>query len=286
MLRADRLFYKLLMPGLIVFLSFLAGCASAPKPEAVSEPVKEAEVVEEKVEEEVSVAEYLVTKETVTYQDGTVDSYSIREFEENRVILEQQFSSDESEILKREVSWKEGNMVREDIYIDGELTNYVVYVYENGLNIREESYDAKDELQSSDVFEYDADGKITKWTAKDGNGAPLLISLYDYEGEQLDKIRYETPYGDDEGYTDYIYDGEKISEVVSYTPSGKVEKSTRSSWADDRLVKEEFFAGKRLYRTAEYGYDESGYVVSVSYMDSSNSVYEIVRYEYELWLEK
>lgn len=284
-----KTYIGLLLSAVVLFS--MMGCASAPVQsveEAVSRaPAPAAEEQKEvtktkKIVEEVQI----VSKELAYYWDGVLASYRVYKYAEEGVQrLEEILYNSDDEVQEQIVyKYEGGNCRTMQTFNDaGKLQSYHTYRYNSKNQVVEDAYfNARDELQTRQEYEYDADGKKIRWNVYNGDNALLSYTLYLYEGKLNTRVEN---YSTSDQLLDYFvneYSPEgNLSRSIWYSENDKVEETREYTYEKAFLVEEKILRGNgSVRRRVQFTNNDSGNPVEKVFLDGGGNIQERVTYEY------
>lgn len=265
-----------------LFLSVLlliTACAGAP--EAVV--VEEVETGAEESIEPVLVKVPMIQRETVYIGQDILDSYSVYEYENQRLMKINVLDSFDEAIEFMVFEYAAGEKPEKRFVYgpDEKLRSLRVFSYDgDGNTIREEVYNRNEELQTVSVYQYDEAGKRIRWEVRDSgdslmayteylieDGLTVRINTYsadgilrdyflrEFEGDRLVKESKFDEDGNSAGSVEYVYSGGKVNEERHYRPNGSLE------------------------RKISFDYDAEGSIVRETYRRADESVEQVVSRE-------
>jgi hypothetical protein len=187
---------KRTVPAALVLLMLmflvLSGCATAPDVDTALEVEKEEIAVSETKEPAVVLETvFLVEEELSFFSDGVLDERRLNTYSEDGIeLLETHVYNSEDVLSERSLAeYRDGNMVTlTTVNADDEVLSLHRYEYLDGRMVEDRLFNGKDELQTALNWEYDNEGRKTRWSIYNGSGALLAYTLYHYEGAD----RYES----------------------------------------------------------------------------------------------
>lgn len=283
----------------LAILMVIAGCATAPEPEAPPEEAAPAMAAEPRQAEEPekepepvyeTVTVPLKTKETVYFSDGVVDRYTEISYIDDTALVEREETYNTYDELLESVTveYEDNLPVKRLTYgPDSKLRSYTVSDYnEQGLLLVQEFYDRKDNLQTRSTYEYDDSGRKVRWSVYGGSNNLLSYTdyLYDEKG-RLVEMKIYSPDGTLEDTFAYEYDGSGMIPVkqIRYTAAGAVEQIEEFR-VENGLVMEKrtlLPSGAVEYRF-EYEYGDHGELLREAVYAGEDNLMEYYEMEYTL----
>ncbi len=273
--------------GILFLLLALFSCATAPDSgvteTTASGSAEQASEEKEAVWVTVKADEFLVSQETVKYEDGFIDGYRLYDYnDDGNIINKVQVGSDERVISEEDFEYNaDGLLVRSRFSSGGEEISYSEYKYNGSKQLIEEGYYSPEgDLLSVSSYEYNSMGLLSKWISGDSGGIPMMYTEYMYKKDKLVQLNYFMPDGDMEGFTKMEYDGDVLVMEASYSASSKLEKKTEYALENGLISSASFYSGNNLMRVVEYQYDDAGNVVVETTKNKRGSIIDIVEKEY------
>lgn len=273
----------------------LYSCASTPEPEQVAEAEGKSENVNSAAQEKapvwvtVEVDEFFVAQETVKYDDGFIDGYRLYDYNDAGQILKKSHIGSDERIISEELYSYNGDglLVASQFFSGGDQISYSEFTYNADMLLIEESYfNPEGQLLAVSSYEYDNQGRISKWISGDSGGIPMMYTEYEYKKDMLMQMTYFMPSGEMEGFTKLEYkDGQLVSEA-SYNANSKLEKKTEYTIENGLVVSEAYYIGNNLIRTVEFEYDDAGNAVIERTINRHGDVIDIVEKEYVVFTVK
>lgn len=178
------------LKGLCVFfvLVMLDSCASTDKPAPVEAPppVVEAAPPAPKF---MDIRTWKVLEIVSAYPDGTLSSVARFQYDATGNILkEEQFSGAKALLGQKTYTYKTPEAV-EIVTFDGkgEILGKAVRVLAGDRILKETLANAKNEIQSTEEYVYDAQGRKTRWSVKTASGSQVS-SEYVWDQDRLARI--------------------------------------------------------------------------------------------------
>ena len=270
-------------PVLALLALLLWSCGSAPAPETVAPEAPEAVAEEAPAEPEtIEITVWKVAEEIYRYADGTIDGRALYVYDEEGHLREMARFGADGEVDYSVVHIVEDGLdVRQERYQEGNLISYTVNEFgPDGLVVRSTQFNPDDEPQSITEFAYDDDGRIVRRISREGNTAITMETEYVYGAAGVETVRYLTPRGDLDGFTEYSYENGRMVAERTFYPDGEQEKALEYIWANDRVQSVRYFVGTRPDKTVTYVYDADGNVGMEEFANSRGRVYESVEKSY------
>lgn len=233
-----------------------------------------------------------VLKEVHYTPDGNVESVVENEFDaEGRVVASSQFDENEELCQKNTFTYQDGRVVKKGCFYGEGSPEYVTrFIIENGLVVREDSYDEDEFDYTEKTHEYDENGREVKTVEFNEEGEILYRNTYEYDADgRVSKRFLEEPMEHDSRTFVYGYDeaGHKTKELMynydekllarayfTYNEDGNVTdmeeenldvfRRTHYTYEGKNCVKiEQFDKEDDLMAWAEYVYDDQDEVVQI-----------------------
>jgi hypothetical protein len=280
---------KRTVPAALVLLMLmflvLSGCATAPDVDTALEVEKEEIAVSETKEPAVVLETvFLVEEELSFFSDGVLDERRLNTYSEDGIeLLETHVYNSEDVLSERSLAeYRDGNMVTlTTVNADDEVLSLHRYEYLDGRMVEDRLFNGKDELQTALNWEYDNEGRKTRWSIYNGSGALLAYTLYHYEGADPVRIESYSPAGVlQELFVNEYADG-RLQKMTQYDGSENVVSYTTSRYESGALV-EELVHRKNgaVRRKTLFENDEVGNPLKIIYLDASNNVLEMLERSY------
>ena len=225
-----------------------------------------------------------VTKETHFSEDGGVDSYTLNEYDDRgRLVSSVQY--DANELLCQQTTQQydeEGHLVCQgNIYGEGSPEYLTKFVYENGLLMRQDSYDEDEFDFTEKEFAYDNEGQLEKEIDYSDDGEVLYIieNQYNEKGLLSQMVRNEVAAKDRRSYQ-FAYDerGNKVKDLVYNYNEELIAKAYYTYNDNDQLLEAETEDLDR-YQKATYTY-EGAHLVEEALSDKDGNVLSKTTYRY------
>jgi len=266
----------------IMFVMVFAACATAPEADVSQpEPIKE-----EKAQKPAVVTEtvYLASEEQSWFADGVADERRVNRYDETTTNkLESLLYDAEQKLQERTIyEWKDGLLLSERTENGaGEVTSTHRYAYDNSLLVEDRLFDQNDELQTRLHWDYDAEGRKTRWEVYNGSGALLAYTLFHYEGGRLSSTENYNPAGGLEELFESEYENGLLVKRSQYDKDKKLESYTSYRYENALLVEEiEHRKNGTVIRKTLYRNNEEGMPVEITYLDASDNVLERITKTY------
>ncbi len=255
----------------------VAAASECGVPEAAAAPVRK--------ERKEQVRVPVVTKETVTFADGVVDTiveYSYTEGYWSILGSVTRKPSMPEPLERSEWRYHEDRLVAKESYgRDGALSSRSAFEYGPGGRLSKETvYDGKGLVQSVSEWTWEA-GRKSSWRVLDAKGVALARTDYFYEGETLASASLFDGSGGPKGRVEYRYDASgALAELRYLGPSGAPDGRIAYELADGRVARESVYrADGRLERRLDYAYGPDGALVGKTLSDASGRAREKTSYD-------
>ncbi len=184
----------------------------------------------------------------------------------------------DSNIIEMDYFNKDGNIVKNEKYTEGEIYSVTENVY-SGKNITESKIYYWDELFETTKYEYKDKLLITK-TVYDTSDAIVNTETYYYDEKDVLINSVVTDENGTQSFRyDYLYKDGLLSKKVLYDVENDYTRVTTYTYEDGRLVSEKVTAGAYHNNTTEYTYNSKGHV-AMKKSDSLENGYVSYTYEY------
>ena len=217
--------------------------------------------------------------------DGNLESAVENEYDaQGRVVSSAQYD-ETGELCQRNVfTYGEDDKVlkKSCFYGEGSPEYATVYVYENGLLMREDSYNEDEFDYTEKSYEYDKQGRVMVMVEYDEEGKVMYRTTneYDENGRLAQRLREEPQEHDSRTYV-YAYDEEgRRTKELTYNYGGKLIAKTYYTYDEEgRLVEQEDENLDTYRRTAsEY---EGDLCMKVTLYDKEGEKMGWTEYEYD-----
>lgn len=247
----------------VLIFVMLFSCASTKEADApmtedkpIEEPVKDKVMVEKEIE----VNLYYPEKETSYYGNGQIDTIKTYTYDENFNLLKVVISNEQGEPLETVVYRLEnGVVIREESYdFNNQLNRYITYIYNSEGIVEEETlFDKEEKVQSINTYEYE-NGLLTTWKTLGPSRGPMAITSYVYnEKSQLTAVEIKDAVGAIDGLIKKEYNGDKLVKEEVLDKNNKAEKSTEYIYDGSKLVEAVIYDAKgKKSRSESYVYAE------------------------------
>lgn len=247
-------------------------------------------------EEDITEQEY--TEAEITYNeegniltekhfnsDGDLESAVENEYDEQgRPVSSAQY--DESgELCQQNVFTysEEGKLLKKScFYGEGSPEYATVYVYEEGLLVREDSYNEDEFDFTEKSYEYDENGHVAVTVEYDEEGKVMYrtVDEYDDNGRLAQRLREEPQEHDSRTYV-YAYDdqGNRVKELT-YNFGGKLIAKSYFTYDVEGRMTEQEDENLDTYRRTTYQY-EGDKCVKVTQFDKDEAKIGWTEYEYD-----
>ncbi|HOJ98034.1 MAG TPA: hypothetical protein PLW34_00550 [Termitinemataceae bacterium] len=283
-----KLFFSILVVSLV-----FSSCANVP-PSASKEEKSPGESVPVVVEKEqkvsapktVTVTVPLEKKVITRFANGSVDEYSVSEYDEKLQFLRNQkkFSASGSLLEQAEYAYNGNRLVSKTIKDgEGKILSVRNYGYDaKGQVVQEILLDGNGKQLSAFEYGYDGAGNKIRWKILDGNNSLVAETLYIYDGSVLRNAELRDGTGKKTGASFYEYTPEgALKSITYYNAGGAVTRIERFTYMNNQLVKEErTTAGGQILQIVSYEYGSHGEVLKKTVDDRQARSQQIFEYEY------
>lgn len=247
---------------LTVLILFITSCVTTdPGALDTKQEEKKKKSPEENVVQTEIIDVYLPSAVSLSSSDGVVDGYIKYEYDaKGNLISKEELTSDNKSISRLENEVLMDKIMKTQWFRGEEKEPGIAVVreYDGNNLVKETSYDTKDIAQSISVYEYDDNGHSVKWIVSSGDDVPLMVTEYEYDGDERTKATFLTPLGEMEGYIEYRWIAGMVESEKTYDKDGDLEKSVIYEYAEGHLVKETHYKKTIVSYTIEYDLDEQG----------------------------
>lgn len=288
--------------ALIISVVVLASCAStgsipqnkaaptAPAASAVSSaPVSPAPSPAEPAKKQsrvITVKVPVEKKSLIKFADGSLDEYTLSDYDSANVLLlaQTRYSASGALLERTDFSYTEGKVATKTVKDgDGKVTSQRFYSYNpQGLLIKEFAQDGAGKPISTFEYAYDSKGDRTSWIVKDSKGVEVAETVYTYKDGRIQgaELRDGTGKKTGSGLYEYTADG-KIRAQKYYNALDSLIRIESTYWDGDRIQREErATAGGQVQQRIDYTYGSSGELTQRVTEDFVGKSKKIIQYEY------
>jgi len=234
----------------------MLGCTSTPeaKPSAGSAKAGDNEELVLK-----TVRIPVERKASVRFEDGTLDEYTLSEYEQRGLITKKTRYSASAVIIERTEYRNEEGLLLEKTLMDdkGEVKSSTKYGYDNGLLISENLLNAEGKVITSFKYEYDTGGNRILQQVLSSEGALMAATRYIWKDGLLVKTELSDGAGKIIAYSVFTYTPEKLVEKQEYySADGTLLRTEHSQYAGGRLsslTRHNFKGDIQFEHSFEYG---------------------------------
>jgi hypothetical protein len=285
---------------IVAFALFIVSCGSNPAPggpagtvEGSAETVKgSAETVKGSAETTKSVPKQIPVEKraVVKFADGTVDEFTVSEYDPSDVTLLGQNRFSASGGLMDQVEYtsdEEKNVLTTKMTKDDEnrIKSRIVYVHDEATNrlMRETVVNKAGKAVSINEYTYNPAGFVASRAILNGNNAKLAETFYTYKGGLVVSSKTQTGNGRPISSSTNEYDpnGNLVNQVL-YNAAGNVTRRIATVWQDGREVEITQTAADgrpQLKITNEYGV--AGELLRKKIENYQGESTQVVEFEYE-----
>jgi hypothetical protein len=256
-----------------------ASCGSSPAPSSPTETVKP-------VPGQIPVQK----QATVKFADGTVDEFTVFEYDPSDITLlgENRFSASRNLMDQIEYTYdEEKNVLTNKMTKDDEnrIKSRVVYVHEEASDklVRETVVNKAGKAVSTNVYTYNPEGFVVSRAILNGNNVKLAETFYTYNGNLV--VSSKTQAGDgrpiSSSTNEYDRNGNLINQVL-YNAAGNVTRRIATVWQNglDIEITQTTADGKpQLKITNEYG--AAGELLKKTVVNYQGESTQVIEFEYE-----
>jgi hypothetical protein len=258
-----------------------ASCGSSPAPESSPEPGSS-----KFVPGQIPVEKKAVVK----FPDGTVDEFTISEYDPSDITLlgQKRFSASESLMDQIEYTYdEEKNVLTNKMTKDDEnrLKSRVVYVHDEATDrlMRETVVNKAGKAVSTNEYAYNPTGFVASRAILNGNNVKLAETFYTYDGGLLVSSKTQTGDGRPISSSTNEYDrsGNLVNQVL-YNAAGNVTRRISTVWQDglEIEVTQTTADGRPQLRiTNEYG--AAGELLKKKVENYQGESTQVIEFEYE-----
>jgi hypothetical protein len=257
----------------------LASCASSPAPGASAETGKS-------VPGQIPVEKRAVVK----FADGTVDEFTVSEYDPSDVTLlgQNRFSASGGLMDQIEYTYNEekntltNKMTKDD---ENRIKSRIVYMRDEATDrlMKETVVNKAGKAVSTNEYTYNPSGFVTSRAILNGNNVKLAETFYTYNGNLV--VSSKTQAGDgrpiSSSSNEYDREGNLVNQVL-YNAAGSITRRISTVWQDGHEVESTQTAadGKtQLKITNEYG--ASGELVRKRVENYQGESTHVIEFEYE-----
>jgi hypothetical protein len=265
--------------GALVF----ASCGSSPAP---SGSPKSRSASGKPVLGQIPVEKRAVVK----FADGTIDEFTISEYDPSDITLLSQNRFSASGGLMDQIEYtydEERNVLTNKMTKDDEnrIKSRIVYVHDEATDklMRETVVNKSGKAVSTNVYTYNSSGFVTARAILNGNNVKLAETFYTYNGDQV--VSSKTQAGDgrpiSSSTNEYDRSGNLVNQVL-YNAAGNVTRRISTTWQEGHEIEvtQTTADGKPLLRiTNEYG--AAGELLMKRVENYQGESTQIIEFEYE-----
>ncbi len=268
--------------------------APAPAPPAESavaaiEPVVGPAAVVEQPKKEpkrITVRIPVERKSSIRFSDGSLDEYSLPEYDDAFILkVQTRYSASGSILEQTRFTVEAGRLVRKATTDgEGKLVSSRNYVYgADGLVSVETLVDGNGKPLSSFEFGYDASGHRISWTVKDPKGSVLAVTSYAYKDGKIRNAELKDGVGRTNGSSAYEYDADgRIAKQSYFDAKGSLLRMEFTRWVAGSIAAEERTnAGGTVQQRTSYEYGADGELLRKTVEDLVGKSKQSVEYEYD-----
>lgn len=256
-----------------------APASPAANSAAVAEPAKKQSRV-------ITIKVPVEKKSLVKFADGSLDEYTLSDYDGANVLLltQTRYSASGALLERTDFSYTDGKVTTKTVKDgDGKVTSQRLYTYNpQGLLIKEFAQDGAGKPISTFEYAYDAKGDRTSWIVKDSKGVEVAQTVYTYKDGRLQgaELRDGTGKKTGSGLYEYTADG-KIRAQKYYNALDSLIRIESTYWDGDRVQREErTTAGGQVQQRIDYTYGSSGELTQKVIEDFVGKSKKIIQYEY------
>lgn len=214
-----------------------------------------------------------------------LDYILINEYDDKgNLIAITQYDEEESFIQKTENHYNEDNvLIRQDsLFGEGAPVYSIRYVYQDGVLIKEDSYDEDEFIFTEKEYSYNDNKQLVKQVEYDeeGNTQYITVNEYNSEGLLVRKIIEEVQQKDRRTFC-YEYDdrGNRVKELI-YNYDNRLLEKNDFTFNEDNLLIEKEEKNQDRHQLTRYTYNGKE-VEKVEILDNKGKVMMWVEYQYD-----
>lgn len=226
-----------------------------------------------------------VLKETHYNAENAVESTVINEYDENGLVISSSQYDQDNELCQQNTfayDDKQRVIRKGCFYGEGSIEYATHYVYENGLLVREDSYDEDEFSYTEKQYEYTDNGLISKLIEYDEDGEIMYRTSneYDEKGQLIRRTREELLEHDSRTFTfEYDDNGNKTKELLYNYDMKLIAKAYyQYDEANNCIEMEE--ENLDIYRKTTYTYDGEN-CVKIAQYDKKDVLLTWTDYSYD-----
>ncbi|HCM26926.1 MAG: hypothetical protein A2Z99_17910 [Treponema sp. GWB1_62_6] len=225
-------------------------------------------------------------KSSIRFSDGSIDEYSLSEYDEAFALKVQTRYSASGSILERTRFTVEAGRLVLKATMDGEekLVSSRSYAYgADGLVSGEVLVDGNGKPLSSFEFGYDASGHRVSWTVRDSKGSVLAVTSYSYKDGRIRTAELKDGAGRKNGSSAYEYDADgRLAKQSFFDAKGSLLRTEITRWVAGAIAAEERTnAGGTVQQRTSYEYGADGEILRKTIEDLTGKSKQSVEYEYD-----
>lgn len=272
----------ILLAGLLTAGTFLASCASskgvqsAPAEGPVAAQAAPAAEVPAPAPVLVEVPYWVLNRVETAYPDGVVSGVETFDLDASgRVLKNVSFDGKGNAVSVKTWTWDRDTATMVTADPEGSVIAKGRQTWSQGLLMEEVRLNAKDEVQSTESYRYDAEGRKIGWSVQTAKGNTITTE-YEWEGSRLASIRVKDATGAVIKRYTRTYDGSGLLLSESeWDERGTLTRKIAYVYEGGFLVREEARNGSGgMLSSAEYVNDEWGNPLSVAYKDRTGRIIE------------
>jgi hypothetical protein len=275
----------LLVAGALVF----ASCASGPTPEGGGQQPALRRPANSKQQQPAPGQIPVEKRATVKFADGTLDEYTISEYDPSDITLlgQNRFSASGGLMDQVEFTYHEdkgvvtAKMTKDD---ENRLKSRVVYQYnDDDLLVKETVVNKAGKPVSTNEYSYDNNGKIVARGILNGAGTKLAETVYTYNNNKV--ISSETK--DSQGKrissskNEYDPEGNLVNQTL-YNAAGSVTRKIATVWENGReMQNEQTSADGKVQLRISNEYGTTGELLKKVIENFQGDSVQVMEFEYE-----
>lgn len=270
----------IVLAGLVTAGTFLAGCASAKgvqgAPSLAPEAAPEAAEVSPPAPVFVEVPYWVLNRVETAYPDGVVSGVETFDLDASgRVLKNASYDGKGNAVSVKTWTWDGDKAFMETADPEGTVIGKARQTWSKGLLMEEVRLNSKDEVQSTEAYRYDSEGRKIGWSVQTAKGNTITTE-YGWEGSRLASILVKDATGTVIKRYARSYDGSGLLLAESeFDEKDALTRKIAYEYKGGFLVREESRNGSGgMLSSVEYENDEQGNPVSVVYKDRTGRIIE------------
>ncbi len=216
--------------------------------------------------------------------NGVIDSFVVKTYDESslNLVSEETYLSEERLYGRVTIHREDDTIIRRTYDENGALAHVEKDYLEDSRIARTVRLDEKQRILSESTYEYDAKGRLVRWTVYDSEGELLSYTEYEYDGPNRIRAENYDRDGNIAEYREWEYeDGRVVTSTLRDAVDNAELEEIEYSYDADGFLMEKVRASPGYYRRTVYADNARGNLKTETHYGRANALLSTYTYSYK-----